>query len=99
MQGRGLMQKQDLNRRWTHNGKVYDTAASEVMGTKKKYFENFDDDGGVSMIETLYRTKDGEAFAHNICTHDNSEVEHSMFICTDGGKAWMATLKHSSKHH
>ena len=93
------MQKQDLNRRWTHNGKVYDTAASEVIGTKKGYFENFEDDGGgVSMIETLYRTKDAEAFAHNICTHDNGKVEHSMFICTDGGKAWMATLKYR-KHH
>jgi hypothetical protein len=92
------MDKQDLNRQWTHHGKVYDTAASDVMGTKKGSFDMFDDDGGVSMIETLYRTKDGEAFAHNICTHDNGKVEHSMFICKDGGKAWMATLRYADKY-
>jgi len=93
------MDEQDINRRWKHKGKVYDTAASEVMGTKKGYFENWEDDGGgVSMIETLYRTKDGEAFAHNISTLDNGKVEHSMSICKDGGKAWMATLKYASRH-
>ena len=83
--------------KWKHKGKTYDTDLSKVLGTKVGEHEDFDRHGTASMFETLYRTEGGEAFAHNVTTLGNGKVEHSMFICTDGGKSWMATLKYSQK--